>query len=190
MASTSDFKNGLCLEYNNDLYVITEFQHVKPGKGPAFVRTKLKNIKTGKVIDNTFNAGVKVTTARVENRTHQFLFKDDIGYHFMDTSTYEQIPIEEKMINAPTLLKEGQEVSVLFHAETETPLSCELPAYVTLEITYTEPGIKGDTATNTFKPATVETGAEIRVPLFINNGEIIKVDTRTMSYGERVKSSK
>jgi len=187
MATTADFKNGLCIEYNNGLYIITEFQHVKPGKGPAFVRTKLKNINTGKVIDNTFNAGVKIQTARVENRSYQFLYKDDMGYHFMDTNTYEQITLEEGMINAPSLLKDGQEVSILFHAENETPLTCELPAYVVLEITYTEPGIKGDTATNTLKPATVETDAEIRVPLFINIGDKIKVDTRTMSYGERVK---
>jgi len=187
MATTADFKNGLCIEYNNGLYIITEFQHVKPGKGPAFVRTKLKNINTGKVIDNTFNSGVKIQTARVENRTHQFLYKDDLGYHFMDNNSYEQITLEKSMINAPTLLKDGQEVNILFHAENETPLTCELPAYVILEITYTEPGIKGDTATNTLKPATVETGAEIRVPLFIDTGDKIKVDTRTMSYGERVK---
>ncbi len=187
MASTADFKNGLCLEYNNGLYMITEFQHVKPGKGPAFVRTKLKNIRTGKVLDNTFTAGHKIVTARVEKRPHQFLFKDDIGYHFMDNSTYEQISIQETMINAPHLMKDGQEVDILFHAETEMPLTCELPAYVELEITYTEPGIKGDTATNATKSATLETGAEIQVPLFINQNDRIKVDTRTNSYGERVK---
>lgn len=187
MASTADFKNGLCLEYNNGLYMITEFQHVKPGKGPAFVRTRLKNIKTGKVIDNTFSAGHKVVTARVEKRAHQFLYKDDFGYHFMNADTYEQVMIEETMINAPTLMKDGQEVDILFHAETETPLTCELPAYVELSITYTEPGIKGDTATNATKAATLETGAEIQVPLFINQDDKIKVDTRTHSYGERVK---
>jgi elongation factor P len=187
MASTSDFKNGLCLEYNNGLYMITEFQHVKPGKGPAFVRTKLKNIKTGKVLDNTFTAGHKIVTARVERRAHQFLFKDDIGYHFMDNENYEQIAIQEYLINAPQLMKDGQEVDILFHAETETALICELPTYVELAITYTEPGIKGDTATNATKTATLETGAEIQVPLFINQDDRIKVDTRTNSYGERVK---
>jgi len=187
MASTSDFKNGLCLEYNNGLYMITEFQHVKPGKGPAFVRTKLKNVQTGKVIDNTFTSGHKIVTARVEKRTHQFLFKDDLGYHFMNTQDYEQVMIEEQMINAPTLMKDGQEVEILFHAETESPLTCELPAYVELQITYTEPGIRGDTATNATKAATLETGAEIQVPLFINQDDRIKVDTRTHSYGERVK---
>ena len=187
MASTADFKNGLCLEYNNGLYMITQFQHVKPGKGPAFVRTKLKNIKTGKVLDNTFTAGHKIVTARVERRPHQFLYKDDIGYHFMDNENFEQLSIQEELINAPQLMKDGQEVEILFHAETETPLLCELPAYVELAITYTEPGIKGDTATNATKTATLETGAEIQVPLFINQDDRIKVDTRTNSYGERVK---
>ena len=187
MASTADFKNGLCIEYNNGLYVITEFQHVKPGKGPAFVRTKLKNVRTGKVIDNTFSAGHKVVTARVEKRPHQFLYKDDIGFHFMNSDTYEQVVIQEELINAPTLMKDGQEADILFHAETEEPLTCELPAYVELVITYTEPGIKGDTATNATKAATLETGAEIQVPLFINQDDKIKVDTRTHSYGERVK---
>jgi elongation factor P len=187
MASTADFKNGLCLEYNNDLYMITEFQHVKPGKGPAFVRTKLKNVRTGKVLDNTFTAGHKIVTARVEKRPHQFLYKDDMGYHFMNSETYEQVMIQEDIINAPTLMKDGQEVDILFHAETESPLTCELPAYVELQITYTEPGIKGDTATNSTKAATLETGAEIQVPLFINQDDRIKVDTRTHSYGERVK---
>ena len=187
MASTADFKNGLCLEYNNGLYMITEFQHVKPGKGPAFVRTKLKNIQTGKVLDNTFTAGHKIVTARVERRAHHYLYKDDIGYHFMDNESYEQIAIQEHLINAPQLMKDGQEVDILFHAETETALICELPTYVELVITYTEPGIKGDTATNATKTATLETGAEIQVPLFINQDDRIKVDTRTNSYGERVK---
>ena len=187
MASTADFKNGLCLEYNNDLYIIVEFQHVKPGKGSAFVRTKLKNLRTGKVIDNTFNSGVKVTTARIERRPHQFLYKDDIGYHFMDASTFEQVGLVEELIDGYLFIKEGQEVDVIYHAETETPLSVELPSFVELKIVYTEPGIKGDTATNTTKPAKLETGAEIQVPLFINQDEVIKVDTRTNSYSERVK---
>ncbi|MCP4520882.1 MAG: elongation factor P [Cytophagales bacterium] len=187
MANTSDFKNGMCLEINNDLMLIVEFQHVKPGKGPAFVRTKLKSIKTGKVIDKTFNSGVKVTTARIERRAHQFLYKDDMGYHFMDTSNYEQISLEEGLINAPTLLKDGQEVEILFHAEQELALSCELPPFVILQVTYTEPGIKGDTATNATKPATLETGAEIQVPLFVDIDTVIKVDTRDHSYNERVK---
>ncbi len=188
MASTSDFKNGLCLEFNNDLYQIIEFQHVKPGKGAAFVRTKLKSLTTGRVLENTFNSGVKVTTARIETRPHQFLYKDDLGYHFMDQSSYEQFSLEEKIISNADLIKDGQEVNIMFHAETEQALNCELPAFVILQVTYTEPGIKGDTATNTLKPATLETGAEIMVPLFINIDEIIKVDTRTRSYAERVKN--
>lgn len=187
MATTSDIKNGLCIVHNNDLYMVTEFQHVKPGKGPAFVRTKLKNVKTGKVLDNTFSAGHKIETARVEKRPHQFLYKDDFGFHFMNADTYEQVMIEEIMIDSPDLIKDGQEVDILFHAENEVALTCELPAYVELEITYTEPGIKGDTATNATKPATLETGAEIQVPLFINQGDKIKVDTRARAYGERVK---
>ncbi|GGF10643.1 MULTISPECIES: elongation factor P [Hymenobacter] len=187
MATTADFKNGLCLEYNGDLYIITEFQHVKPGKGPAFVRTKLRNIKTGKVIDNTFNAGVKVTTARVEQRPHQFLYKDEYGYNFMNNADFEQVTLPESMVPFHDLLKDGQEVTILFHAETEQPLTAELPPFVELMVTYTEPGLRGDTATNTLKPATVETGARIQVPLFIEQDTKIRVDTRDYSYVERVK---
>ena len=187
MATTADFRNGLCIEFNNDLYTIVEFQHVKPGKGGAFVRTKLKNLKTGKVLPNTFNAGVKINIARVERRPHQYLYKDDTGYHFMHSETFEQVMIPEEMINAPEFLKEGQEVEITYHADTESPMSCELPPFVDLEITYSEPGVKGDTATNTLKPATLETGAVVNVPLFIETGEKIRVDTRTKSYSERVK---
>ncbi len=187
MASTADFKNGLCMEFNNDIFTITEFQHVKPGKGPAFVRTKLKSLTTGKVLDKTWSAGEKITTARVEKRPHQYLYSDDLGYHFMDSSNFEQISIEEKLIERPKLLKEGQAVDILVHAETETPLGVELPPFVELMITYTEPGIKGDTATNTLKPATLETGATVMVPLFVEQDTLIKVDTRDGSYSERVK---
>jgi elongation factor P len=187
MASTADFKNGLCLEFNNDLFIITEFQHVKPGKGPAFVRTKLKSLKTGRVIEKTFNSGVKVTTARIERRPHQYLYKDDMGYHFMDATTFEQVGLQEDIISGYQFLKEGQETDVIYHAETETPLSVELPSFVELKIIYTEPGVKGDTATNATKPAKLESGAEIQVPLFVNQDEVVKVDTRTSSYSERVR---
>ncbi len=188
MATTADFKNGLCLEFNNDLFTIVQFQHVKPGKGAAFVRTKLKSLTTGRVIENTFNSGVKVNIARIERRPYQFLYKDDLGYNFMNLENFEQIPIDEGLISNSKLLKEGQEVEVVFHADTETPLSCELPPFVEMEITYTEPGLKGDTASSSaLKPATVETGAEINVPLFINTGDKIKIDTRDNSYSERVK---
>ena len=187
MATTADFKNGLCLEYNNDLFTIVEFQHVKPGKGPAFVRTKLKSLTTGKILENTFSAGHKITTARIERRPHQFLYKDDLGYHFMDSSTFEQATVDEYLIENPGLIKDGQEIDILYHAEEEKIIGAELPSFVALSITYTEPGIKGDTATNTTKPATLETGAEIQVPLFINEGDKIKIDTRTNAYVERVK---
>ncbi len=187
MATTADFRNGLTIEMNGDLLTIIEFQHVKPGKGPAFVRTKLRNLKTGKVLSNTFNSGVKIDIARVERRPYQYLYKDDMGYYFMNSENYEQVTIPKEIISAPQFLKEGQEVEILFHADTETPLSCDMPAYVVLEITYTEPGEKGNTATNALKEATVETGAIVKVPLFVNEGEKIKVDTRSGEYSERVK---
>ncbi len=187
MATTADIKNGLCIELNGDLFSVVEFLHVKPGKGGAFVRTKLRNMKTGKVIPHTFNSGVKLNVQRVERRPYQYLYKDEMGYNFMHGETFEQVSIPEEIINAPELLKEGQEVEVVFHADTETPLTCELPPFVDLEIVYSEPGVKGDTATNTLKPATLETGAIVNVPLFIETGEKIRVDTRTKSYSERVK---
>jgi elongation factor P len=142
MATTADFRNGLCLEYNNDLYTIVEFQHVKPGKGAAFVRTKLKSLTTGKVVENTFNAGVKVTTARIERRPHQFLYKDDMGFHFMDSNSFEQVQLSEDLVEGAEFLKDGQEVDVIYHDETETPLSVELPQFVELKVVYTEPGLK------------------------------------------------
>lgn len=187
MASLADFKNGLCLEFHNDIYTITEFQHVKPGKGPAFVRTKLKSLRSGKVLDKTFNAGEKITTARVEKRGHQYLYSDEMGFHFMDTENFEQIRIDEKLIERSNLLKEGQLVDIMVHEETETPLAVELPPFVELMITYTEPGIKGDTATNAQKSATLETGATVMVPLFVEQDIMIRVDTRDGSYSERVK---
>jgi len=188
MATTADIRNGLVIDFNNDLYTIVEFQHVKPGKGPAFIRTKLKSLKNGRVISNTFDSGVRIDIARVERRKYQYLFKDHSGYHFMHTETYEQTFIGEELINAPQYLKEGQECEIVFHADTETPLSCELPPFVILKVTYTEPGLRGNTATNTLKDAIVETGAKVRIPLFIDTDEIIKVDTRIGEYAERVKS--
>ncbi len=188
MATTADIKNGLCIEFNKDLFVIVDFQHVKPGKGGAFVRTKLKSLTTGKVISNTFNSGVKIDVTRVERRPYQYLYKDDNGYNFMHIETFEQVSIVEELIDSYDLLKEGQNVEIMFHDATERPLSCELPQFIELEVTYTEPGLKGDTATNALKHATVETGANVDVPLFINIGERIRVDTRNHSYYERVKS--
>jgi elongation factor P len=187
MATTADFKNGLVIEYNNDLYTIVQFQHVKPGKGPAFVRTKLKNIKTGRVIDNTFSSGVKVNVARVERRPYQYLYKDDIGYYFMHTETYEQIHVPESMIDNHEFLLEGMGVEIVVHADTESILSVDVPQFVVMEITYSEPGLRGDTATNTLKQATLKNGETVMVPLFVNTGDKIKVDTINRSYVERIK---
>lgn len=187
MADTSDIRKGLCIEYNNGIYTVVEFQHVKPGKGAAFVRTKLKNVTDGRVIDNTFPSGHKLDVVRVERRKFQFLYTDDEGYNFMNQETFDQVSIKGDMMERPELLKEGIEVEVLFHAEKEIPLTLEMPQHIVLQITYAEPGVKGDTATNTFKPAKVETGAEVKVPLFINEGDFIKIDTSTGAYMERVK---
>lgn len=187
MATTSDIRKGMCINHNSDTFTIIEFQHVKPGKGNAFVRTKIKSLTSGKVLDHTFSAGHKVDEVRVERRKFQYLYNDDMGYHFMNNDTYEQVALDQALIGRSDLLKEGMEVDVLYHAEKELPLTMELPQYIVLEVTYTEPGVKGDTATNTLKPATVETGAEVRVPLFINQGDLVKVDTETGAYMERVK---
>ncbi|MFV0366788.1 MAG: elongation factor P [Mangrovibacterium sp.] len=188
MATTSDFKNGMTIDFNGQLCTIIQFQHVKPGKGPAFVRTKLKNVKTGKVIDNTFNSGVKVETVRIERRPYQYLYQDDMGFNFMHTETFEQVSIDPDLIQNNDLMKEGSVIEINFHAETETPLTAELPQYVELEVTETIAGEKGNTASSTaLKPATVETGAEIMVPMFINAGETIKVDTSDRTYKERVR---
>ena len=188
MATTADLKNGMCIEFNGKTFTVVEFQHVKPGKGPAFVRTKLKNLENGRTIDNTFTAGVSIEPVRVERRPYQFLYEDDMGCNFMHTENFEQIHIDRGMIDNSDLMKEGQVVEVMFHTEKETVLSAELPPIVDMEVTYTEPGFKGDTASsNTLKPATVETGATIRVPLFINTGEKIRVDTRSREYYERIK---
>jgi elongation factor P len=188
MATTSDIKNGLCIVHNGKIATVVEFQHVKPGKGPAFVRTKLKFIETGKVIDNTFSAGHKIEVVRVETRSYQYLYPEGAGFHFMNTDNYEQVFINKNMIEKADFLKEGVVCTILFDAEEETPLSVELPFYIDAEVTYTEPGVKGDTATNTLKPATIDSGADIKVPLFINIGDKIKVDTRTGEYSERIKS--
>ena len=188
MATTADIRNGLCIRHNDKLFQIIEFQHVKPGKGPAFVRTKMRQIETGKVIDNTFSAGHKIDPVRIENREYQYLYQETDDYVFMNNETFEQVNIPLKMVEKPGFLQEGMTVNILFHAEEEAPLVVDLPMYIISEVTYTEPGVKGDTATNSMKPATIATGAEVKVPLFIDNGEVIKIDTRTGVYVERVKS--
>lgn len=187
MANSGDIKKGLCIEFNNDIFIVVDFQHVKPGKGNAFVRSKLKSLTTGKVIDNTFSSGHTVDIVRVERRKFQYLYQDDMGYNFMNNETFEQVSVQPAMIENANLMKEGLEVEILMHAANETPLSVELPQYLILEVTYTEPGHRGDTATNTLKNAKVETGADVRVPLFIDAGEKIKIDSATGSYVERAK---
>jgi elongation factor P len=185
MATTNDLKNGLVLNLDGQLWTVTEFQHVKPGKGGAFVRTTLKNVLSGKVVDRTFNAGTKVETATVDKRDMQYLYRDGSDFVFMDTSTYDQIPVPETTVgSAANFLLENQEAIVATH-EGE-PLYVELPTSVVLEITYTEPGLQGDRSTGGTKPATVETGYEIQVPLFLEQGTRVKVDTRTGDYLGRV----
>ena len=187
MASTSDIRKGLCIRYNHDIFKIIEFLHVKPGKGPAFVRTKLKSVTTGKVIDNTFSSGHKIEDVRVETRSYQFLYAEGDTFHFMNTDDYNQISLQKSTLDAPDLLKEGEIVTILFNTEDSMPLSVDMPASVVLEVTHAEPGVKGNTATNATKPATVETGARVNVPLFINEGDKIKIDTDKGNYMERVK---
>jgi len=187
MAGTSEIKRGLCIMKGNDIWQVVEFQHVKPGKGSAFVRTKMKNLKNGKVVEENIPAGHQIETARVERRTFQFLYNDDYGYHFMSQETFDQIAIDGAMIEYPKLLKEGQEVEILSHTETQTPLTVELPQTVNLRITYCESAVAGNTATNAMKPATLETGAIIQVPLFVNEGTLIRIKTEDSSYMERVK---
>jgi elongation factor P len=187
VASTADFKNGLVLQIDGQLWTITEFQHVKPGKGPAFVRTKLKNVVSGKVVDKTYNAGVKVETATVDRRDATYLYRDASDFVFMDSETYEQNSLSEALVgdNANYLL-EGLPVQIAFH-EGE-PLYLELPVTVELVVTYTETGLQGDRSSAGTKPATVETGAQINVPLFINTGDKLKVDSRDGSYLGRVNA--
>lgn len=181
MATTNDLKNGMTLNIDGSLWTVVEFQHVKPGKGPAFVRTKMKQVLTGKVVEKTFNAGVKVDVAVVEKRDMQYLYKDGADFVFMDTTTYDQMTIPEATVgDAAKFLLENAEVNVAIHEGN--PLYIELPASVELEITYTEPGIQGDRSSGGTKPATVQTGIDIQVPLFIKQGEKVLVDTRDGSY--------
>tara|TARA_B100000780_G_scaffold239793_1_gene181653 strand:- start:2390 stop:2956 length:567 start_codon:yes stop_codon:yes gene_type:complete len=187
MTSTSDIRKGLCIKFSNDIYKVIDFLHVKPGKGPAFVRTKLKSVSSGKVVDNTFSSGHKIESIRVETNKFQFLYNDFDQYHFMNTDDYEQINIDKKIIDSFELLKEGEVVTISINSEDGMPLSVDMPASVILEITETEPGLKGNTATNATKPAITQTGAKINVPLFINEGDKIKIDTVKGLYQERVK---
>ncbi len=185
MASTNDLKNGMVLNLDGQLWSVVEFQHVKPGKGGAFVRTKLKNVLSGKVVDKTFNAGVKVEVANVDRREMQYLYRDGESFVFMDMSSYDQIPVTEVVVGSATdYLLENQNATIAMHEGN--PLYVELPASVELEITFTEPGLQGDRSSGGTKPATLETGAQIQVPLFVDNGTKVKVDTRDGSYLGRV----
>ena len=184
--STNDLKNGMTLDLDGTLFQVVEFQHVKPGKGGAFVRTKLRNVRTGAVVERTFNAGVKVGLAIVERKEMQYLYRDDVAFTFMDMESYEQIPVEAGVVGGgASWLSEGSTAQVSMHQGT--PIAVELPASVSLAITKTQPAVKGDTKTNAMKPAVLETGVEIQVPMFVDEGERVKVDTRSGEYIERVK---
>lgn len=189
MASTSDFRNGLTFIWKDDIWEIVDFLHVKPGKGGAFVRTTLKNVRDGRELENTFRAGAKVDEVRVERRTHQFLYEDDLGLHFMNTETYEQFSLPPDQVDGREYIKEGSEVDILFRVDTEEPLRTEIPQKVELEVVETTPGIKGDTAQGGSKPATLQTGATVDVPLFINEGDVVRVNTNTGEYETRVSTA-
>ena len=188
MATTADIRNGIILKLDNSLYSVIEFGQNKTARSAAKVWAKLKGVDNTRSIEHTWNSGENIYPVRVEKRPYQFLYKDDSGFNLMDTESYEQISLAEQMIDNPGLYKDGQECFVMVNTETETPMSVELPANIVLQVTYSEPGVKGDTATRPLKPATVETGATVMVPLFVNEGELIRIDSKTGAYMERVKS--
>ncbi len=188
MATVADLKRGLCIELNKELFVVMEFLRFQTGRGASNVRTKLKSLNTGKIIDHTFGGSETINVQTIERRPHQFLYKDDGGYNFMHQQTYEQVLLSEELIDSPEFLKDGMEgIEIVFHAEKELPLYAELPELIEVEVTYTEPGIKGDTSGGSLKPAIVENGPRVMVPLFINQGERIRVNTKTKEYKERAK---
>ena len=188
MILCQDIKIGTCIDLEGQLYFCIDFLHVKPGKGNTFVRTKLKNVVNGRVLERTFQIGFKLNDVRVERRPYQYLYQDDMGYVLMNQETFEQITLNGDVITGVEYLKEGMEIEVVTNATTGDVLFGELPIREVLQVTYTEPGLKGDTATNTLKPAKLETGTEVRVPLFINEGEFVEIDTRDGSYVGRVKA--
>ena len=187
MANTSDISRGLIIKLDGSLYTVIEFGENKTARAAAKVWAKLKGVDNARTIEKTWNSGDTIYPVRVERKDYQFLYKDDTGYNFMDNETFEQLVVNENMVDAPQFLKEGQEVSVLINTETELPMSVELPDKIVTRITYSEPGLRGDTATRTLKQATVETGATVMVPLFVNEGDVIRVNTKTGDYLERVK---
>ena len=187
MATTADISRGMILKLDGSLYTVVEFGENKTARAAAKVWAKLKGVDNNRSIEKTWNSGDAIFPVRVEKKAYQFLYKDDSGYNFMDTETFEQIALQGTMIDAPQFLKDGQEVGVLINTETEQPMSVELPDKIVVKVTYSEPGVRGDTATRTLKPAKVETGATVNVPLFVNEGELIRINTKTGEYVERVK---
>ena len=187
MATTSDISRGMILKLDGSLYSVVEFGENKTARAAAKVWAKLKGVDNSRTIELTWNSGETIFPVRVEKKTYQYLYKDETGYSFMDNETFEQITVPENMVDAPKFLKEGQEVGVLINGETDQPMGVELPDKIVLLVTYSEPGMRGDTATKTLKPATVETGATVNVPLFVNEGELIRINTKTGDYLERVK---
>lgn len=187
MASTADISRGMIIKLDGSLYTVVEFGENKTARAAAKVWAKLKGLDNNRSIEKTWNSGDSIFPVRIERKSYQFLYKDDGGFNFMDTDTFEQMAVQEQMVDAPQFLKEGQEVSVLINTETELPMSVELPDKIVLKVTYSEPGVKGDTATRTLKPAKLETGALVNVPLFVNEGELIRINTKTGEYVERVK---
>ena len=187
MISSNDLRNGVTIVVDGQLWTVIEFLHVKPGKGSAFVRTRLKNVKTGATVERTFRAGEKLERATVDNRDMQMLYNDADGFHFMDTENYENVTLQRDLIGDPAdFLKDGMRIAVQFH--DGTPIGVDLPAHVELKVEETDPGFKGDTATGTTKPAKLETGASVQVPLFVNPGDLIRIDTRDRRYIGRVQS--
>jgi elongation factor P len=187
MANTADISRGMIIKLDGSLYTVVEFGENKTARAAAKVWAKLKGVDNNRSIEKTWNSGDSIYPVRVERKQYQFLYKDDTGYNFMDNETFEQLALAETIVDAPQFLKEGQEVSVLINTDTDQPMSVELPDKIVLKVTYSEPGVKGDTATRTLKPATVETGANVNVPLFVNEGELIRINTKTGEYVERVK---
>ncbi|MFI5154409.1 MAG: elongation factor P [Chitinophagales bacterium] len=187
MANTADISRGMIIKLDGSLYSIIEFGENKTARAAAKVWAKLKGVDNNRSIEKTWNSGDSIFPVRVERKTFQYLYKDDTGYNFMDSETFEQIAMQETLVDAPQFLKEGQEVSVLINTDNEQPMSVELPDKIVLAVTYSEPGLRGDTATRTLKPAKLETGATVNVPLFVNEGELIRINTKTGEYVERVK---
>jgi len=187
MATTADIGRGMIIKLDGSLYSVVEFGENKTARAAAKVWARLKGVDNNRTIEKTWNSGDTIFPVRVEKKTYQFLYKDDTGYNFMNTETFEQITLQEEMVDAPRFLKEGQEVAVLINTETDQPMSVELPDKIVVKVTYSEPGLRGDTATRTLKPAKVETGATVNVPLFVNEGELIRINTKTGEYVERVK---